>query len=140
MQLRGGDERIHLPGYRTDVRACLQSFDLFVSPSREESFGLAILEAMSIGLPMISTAAEGPAEFLREQPVTLVEIGSVDALAGAIAQIGQGFAAATLPRVSYDLSSFAPADRLASISELYTQVLKVNRQSHQKQESRAVAT
>ncbi len=137
-RLRGGDRRIHLPGYRTDVRGCLWDFDLFVSPSREESFGLAILEAMSTGLPVISTAAEGPAEFLRDQPVTLVQPGSVDALARAIALQGGRFAAAALPRVAYDLSLFEPVDRLASISELYAQVLKVRSQSRLKQESGAV--
>ena len=138
MRLRGGDQRIHLPGYRSEVRDCLKSFDLFVSPSREESFGLAIIEAMSAGLPVISTAAEGPAEFLCDQPVTLVQPDSVDALADALTQLGERFAAAALPRVTYDLSGFQPAARLASIGELYAQVLKVKGQRRLKQESGVV--
>jgi glycosyltransferase involved in cell wall biosynthesis len=137
-RLCGADRRIHLAGYRADVQDCLRSFDLFVSPSREESFGLAILEAMNTGLPVISTAAEGPAEFLRDQPVTLVQPGSVDELANAIALAGEKFAASALPRVAYDLSRFEPTDRLASIDELYTQVLKVKSRSRSKQESAAV--
>lgn len=137
-RLRGGDRRIHLPGYRPDVRDCLHGFDLFVSPSREESFGLAILEAMSAGLPVIATAAEGPAEFLRDQPVTLVELGSVEQLGRAIARQGERFAGTELPRVTYDLSLFEPTERLAGISDLYAQALKVKAQSRLKQESSAV--
>lgn len=140
-RLCDGDSRIHLVGYRADVRACLKSCDLFVSPSREESFGLAIVEAMSTGLPVISTAAEGPAEFLRDQPVTMVAPGSVEALAGAIMRAGEKFAAAALPRVAYDLSFFDPVARLTSISELYAQVLRMKSSRGVKREDAvAVAT
>lgn len=134
----GGDARIHLPGFRADVRACLPSFDLFVSPSREESFGLAIVEAMTAGLPIISTAAEGPVEFLRDQPVTLVPPGSVDALAAAIAQAGAEFAKAKLPRVAYDLGFCAPAPRLASIEDFYMQAVRMKRHSGVKRVGGAV--
>lgn len=123
-ELRGGDSRIHLPGYRADARACLANFDLFVSPSREESFGLAILEAMSEGLPVIATAAEGPAEFLRNQPVQLIRPDSVNALSTALASAAAMFAGGELARVDYDLSKFDPAERVASITELYEYVLR----------------
>jgi len=123
-KLCAGDARIHLPGYRSDVRSCLSSFDLFVSPSREESFGLAILEAMTEGLPVIATAAEGPAEFLRNQPVQLVRPDSINALASALTAAAAMFANGELTRIEYDLSAFDAADRLASITELYEHVLR----------------
>lgn len=123
-KLSAGDDRIHLPGYRADVRSCLPSFDLFVSPSREESFGLAILEAMSAGRPVIATAAEGPAEFLRNQPVQLIRPDSVDALSSALAAAAARFTAGELTRVEYDLSKFDAAERVASIAELYEYVLR----------------
>lgn len=123
-KLRAGDTRIHLPGYRADVRSCLANFDLFVSPSREESFGLAILEAMGAGLPVIATAAEGPAEFLRNQPVQLIRPDSVNALSTALASAAAMFAGGELARVDYDLSKFDGAERVASITELYEYVLR----------------
>jgi glycosyltransferase involved in cell wall biosynthesis len=122
-KLRAGDTRIHLLGFRADVSTCLQDLDLFISPSREESFGLAIVEAMGAGLPVIATAAEGPAEYLRDQPVTLVPVGSVDALAAAIAEASAIAQADGLPRIGYDLSLFEPATRLESITDFYANII-----------------
>jgi hypothetical protein len=68
----------------------------------------------------------------------LVQPDSVDELAEAIAIASKKFAAAALPRVVYDLNRFQAADRLASIDELYSQVLKIKEPSRLKQRSRAV--
>lgn len=131
-QLCEGDPRIHLPGHRPVVHGCLREFDLFVSPSREESFGLAILEAMSAGVPIVATAAEGPAEFLQNQPVELVAPGSVSALATALAAASERFASGQLPRLTYDLSLYEPSDRVADIVAFYDQVLEARQNSRVK--------
>ena len=123
-KLRAGDDRIHFAGYRPDVHGCLRDLDLFVSPSREESFGLAIVEAMSVGVPIIATAAEGPVEFLRQQAAVLVPTGSVPALAAALEQAHAQFCAGRLGRVSYDLSLFDPAARVANIMDFYEQLAR----------------
>lgn len=121
-QMRAGDPRIHLVGYRRDVYPCLHDLDLFVSPSREESFGLAIIEAMSTGLPIIATAAEGPGEYLLDQPVTLVPLGSAEALAAGIAAAHRQYCTTGLSRIGYDLSLFDSSARLADIMDFYGQV------------------
>jgi glycosyltransferase involved in cell wall biosynthesis len=140
-RLRAGDPRIHLPGYCPAVHRCLRDLDLFVSPSREESFGLAILEAMSTGVPIVATAAEGPAEFLVEQPVELVLPGSVEAIADAIKHAHERFAAGRLPRIAYDLSPFDPAVRVASITDFYAEVIETREWSRTRQRGRvAIAT
>jgi glycosyltransferase involved in cell wall biosynthesis len=131
-QLRKGDPRIHFLGYRPDVQPCLRDFDLFVSPSREESFGLAIIEAMRAGLPIISTAAEGPAEILCDQPVSLVPPGSKHEMAGAIAASYGRFCTDGLPKIEYDLSLFDPAARLANITDFYGHVIDARQLSRAK--------
>ena len=78
---------------------------------------------MSAGLPVIATAAEGPAEFLRDQPAILVPLGSSDALASAITSAYARFHNDGLPRISYDLSLFDPAARLANITDFYGHVI-----------------
>lgn len=85
-QLAAGDARIRLLGFRSDVDQALKSFDLFVSPSREEAFPLAILEAMRAGRPVLSTATQGPLEMLNGQPARLVPVGDADALGHALAE------------------------------------------------------
>ena len=123
-RLRDGDPRIFLPGFRAVVPSLLRELDLFVSPSREESFGLAILEAMEVGLPVIATAAEGPSEFLLDQPVEMVAPGSRSALTDALAEAYTRFMlAGELPRVSYDLSAFDTVARVSSINDFYASIL-----------------
>ncbi|HEY5835713.1 glycosyltransferase [Streptomyces sp.] len=45
--------RLASPGLSPDVPELLAAMDLFVSPSREESFGLAVIEALAAGLPAL---------------------------------------------------------------------------------------
>ncbi len=87
--LRGiaaADSRIRLLGFRSDVDQALKALDLFVSPSREEAFPLAILEAMRAGRPVLSTATQGPLEMLAGQPARLVPVGDAHALGLAMAE------------------------------------------------------
>ena len=62
-----------------DVLGCS---DLFILPSRNESFGLAGLEAMSSGVPVIATAAEGLPELVRNgETGYLLPVGDVEGMA-----------------------------------------------------------
>ncbi|MNX40968.1 GDP-mannose-dependent alpha-(1-6)-phosphatidylinositol monomannoside mannosyltransferase [compost metagenome] len=46
----------------SDVPAALDDLDIYVALSRRDSFGVAILEACSSGLPVVVSNADGPAE------------------------------------------------------------------------------
>ncbi|GAB4136114.1 MAG: N-acetyl-alpha-D-glucosaminyl L-malate synthase BshA [Planctomycetota bacterium] len=62
----GCRERIEMLGIRDDLEQVLASADLFLSASETESFGLSMLEAMSCGVPCVSTSVGGVAEVLGE--------------------------------------------------------------------------
>ncbi|GLC73421.1 hypothetical protein PLESTF_001373600 [Pleodorina starrii] len=55
----------HVP--RRDYVAMLAAADAFVLPTRGEGWGLPILEAMSLGLPVIATNWSGPTAYMDEQ-------------------------------------------------------------------------
>lgn len=60
-QLNG---HVKLLGFRKDVRNLLPLFDIYVSPSLMEGFGMSIVEAMSHRLPVVATEVGGVTDFL----------------------------------------------------------------------------
>lgn len=72
-------------GSRRDIPRVLHALDVFVLPSLYEGFGIALLEAMAAGKPVIATAVGGIPEFvLSGETGLLIEPGNVEALADAI--------------------------------------------------------
>ena len=51
--------------WRDDVASLMAASDLFVLPSTRESFGLVILEALALGVPVIATRVGGVPEIIR---------------------------------------------------------------------------
>ena len=58
---------VHLTGPRSDVPALLAAMDVLVSASRDETFGMAVLEGIGAGLPVVH--AECPALDALPEPV-----------------------------------------------------------------------
>ena len=81
----GLNQIVRMPGWRDDMPAQLSSLTLFVSAARSEPFGLAIVEAMAAGLPIVATKSEGALEILEDGSTgKLVPAGNPEALADAI--------------------------------------------------------
>jgi len=57
------NNRVVFTGLVDNVETYLQSADLFVFPSRWEGFGLAILEALSVGLPSVVSPLDGISKY-----------------------------------------------------------------------------
>ncbi len=54
-------------GFRKDIPAVLAAFDIFVFPSHAEAFGLALLEAMAAGKPVIASNNDGVLDLVRDE-------------------------------------------------------------------------
>lgn len=57
-------ERVRFTGWVDEPRELVAGADLFVTPSRAEAFGLATLEAMEAGLPVVATNVGGIPELI----------------------------------------------------------------------------
>lgn len=58
------EKEITFLGNRTDICELLSESDLFILPSRYEGLGLVVLEAMAVGVPVIASNIDGPAELI----------------------------------------------------------------------------
>ena len=72
----GLQDRVVMPGFAADPFPTLRHAAAFVSSSNAEGFPNALLEAMTVGLPVISTnCPSGPSEVLADLPRERVEHG-----------------------------------------------------------------
>jgi glycosyltransferase involved in cell wall biosynthesis len=82
---------VRLLGQREDTLAIYSAADAFVLSSRSEGLPLVLLEAMSVGLPVVATAVGGVPDVLRYSGGgILVEPASPPALAEGMARLVTG--------------------------------------------------
>ena len=78
----GLDDKVKFLGKQDGLVEILTSSDIFLIPSQSESFGLAALEAMACGLPVISSSVGGLPELIRHNETGFIaEIGDIDRMA-----------------------------------------------------------
>ncbi len=86
----GISSHIHFLGKQEDIFILLGSSDVFLMPSRLESFGLAALEAMSCGVPCVTSNTGGLPELVREGISGFTApVGDVDRMAEQVLRILQ---------------------------------------------------
>ena len=74
--------RVIFVGKVSDTSHVLEMSDLFILPSETESFGLAALEAMAVGVPVISSNTGGiPEVNLQGETGYLSDVGNVEEMA-----------------------------------------------------------
>jgi glycosyltransferase involved in cell wall biosynthesis len=77
---------VRLAGFVEDVPGFLAGLDVFCLPSRAEGLPLALLEAMTAGLPCLTTAV-GEIPAAAGDAALVVPPGNVDALTGALRRL-----------------------------------------------------
>jgi glycosyltransferase involved in cell wall biosynthesis len=119
--------QVHFAGYREHLLPAYATFDLFVLSSRREGLPNSLLEAMALGLPVVTTDVAGVKELVVDgQTGFVVPQRDVHGLARAILavvdddplrhRLGQ----AGRQRVECD---FSFTDRLQRLEDLYAQLL-----------------
>jgi glycosyltransferase involved in cell wall biosynthesis/predicted DNA-binding protein (MmcQ/YjbR family) len=115
-----------LTGARADVPRLLAAMDVFVSPSPEETFGLATVEAVHAGLPVVYVQC--PALAGQDVPAAYQVALGQEQLRSAVDAVRQS--ADAQPRTAdagERLASRFSLERTArAVDDLYGQLLKVN--------------
>jgi glycosyltransferase involved in cell wall biosynthesis len=118
---------VRFVGATKDPLAFLQSADVFLFPSELESFGLAALEAMSCGVPVVATKVGGLSELVEDgQTGYLQPVGDIEGLAERVTRLltepvtHQRFAAAAREAAT---RSWRVAPKVDLYEALYRRVL-----------------
>ncbi len=81
-------DRFLFCGFQKDVGCFLKSFDIFVLASKMEGLGTSLMDAMSVGLPIVATRAGGIPEIITDlDSGWLVPIKNPSGLAQAILKL-----------------------------------------------------
>jgi glycosyltransferase involved in cell wall biosynthesis len=65
-------DRVHFLGGTDHPEDLYRSADLFLLPTREDAWGIAIIEAMAAGVPVVTTAVAGASEEVRRAGAGLI--------------------------------------------------------------------
>ena len=81
----GVGDRVRFAGHRTDVWRLLRAADVFCQPNiAPDAFGISFVEAMSAGLPVVTSSIGGAPEVIDSSCGILVEPGNPKSVAAAL--------------------------------------------------------
>ncbi len=126
----GISRQVSFCGYlsKTAVARKLAQMHCLVLSSEEETFGVALVEAMAAGLPVIATRCGGPQDIIRPETGMLVEPNNVKALAAAMIGMMENYAQYSPDQIRavaekhYSDRAFASA-----INQLFNKIKQTNR-------------
>lgn len=119
-------DHVTLLGRRSDVEALLPGFDAFVLSSRWEGLPRVVIEAIAVGVPVVSTDVGGIAEAVEDQVSgLLVPPGDAVSLANALVRVlaEPGLGARLRANAATRVDEFDVGTMTDSLDDLYSGLL-----------------
>lgn len=120
-------DQIQLLGHKSkqEIVTLLQQSDIFVLPSQSETFGVAYIEALACGLPIIATDCGGPRDIVTQKNGLLIPINDQQALEQAIIQMSHNLNLYDKQSIAQDCQKCFVADNIAKhIAQILEQTIK----------------
>lgn len=118
---------IHLVGQKKkeDIVEILSQSDVFVLPSRNENFSVAVLEALCEGLPVIASACGGIRECIDVSNGLLFPVDDIDSLAEAIKTMYGCYNKYDRKKIAADSwSRFSPEVIARQLTQVFEKVIR----------------
>lgn len=118
---------VSLLGRKTkkEIVELLFESNAFVLSSKNETFGVACIEALSQGLPAIATRCGGPEEFITDNNGMLVQSDDVNALASAMLEMYENYSRYDRQAIAEDCRRrFSPEVIARQLSGIFEEVMK----------------
>ncbi len=110
---------------REELTELFRACDVFILPSRLESFGIVYVEAMACGKPVIATDCGGPADFMKNFTGMLIPVNDPQAVSDAIKFMTENISKYQQKRIrQYFLMNYSQQAVCPEIIEVYRKVLK----------------
>lgn len=124
---QGLNDRIHMVGEKRNIPDWMQAMDVIVHTSEREPFGIVVLEAMSLGKPVIASRPGGPEEIITHgKNGLLVKSGDASQLAEAILKFLEDpeLASACGRRAAARAREFSPAAFARNLGEALRELVQ----------------
>jgi glycosyltransferase involved in cell wall biosynthesis len=119
-------EKILFLGYQSNVFEPLAAMDIFLFPSLKEAMGISVVEALAVGLPVVSTNVGGLPEVVSASVGSLVPPMDANAMAReAIAMANSDLAQLSLAAKERARVLFSVQSMLDGTNRVYDQLLKL---------------
>ncbi len=81
---KGVADRVRFCGFQENIAPWLSAMDVYLFPTKQEAFGISLLEAMACQLPIITTKIGGVPEILDQTCARFVPVDSSEAIAASV--------------------------------------------------------
>lgn len=117
----GLEQRIHLVGYKEDIKPYLALADVVVSASKQEGLPVNVMEAHAWGIPTVVTNIRGHVDLTHEATLGVLVDFEVESMAD-----GMAFVLDHLPEFSPSLApQFSEEAVVAQVNDIYQEVMQM---------------
>ena len=125
----GLGENVFLLGRKgkIEILDVLSKCDVYVSSSHNENFSVSVLEALSIGLPIVATICGGIRECVNDTNGLLVPVNDVDELSFAMMKIQKNIHSYDRVQIAKDFDANFSSESIASkLTDVFKSVVNKN--------------